>query len=155
MLRDPAALPSAIAPDPIRHIDLAAAEASGAGLLDKTGLAALLSLARERYDAVVLDLLPAPKDDLAMAALHHADAAVLTIREDRTMYRDLRQAIDAAVAAGIPALTAILNATRRSLANPSTATVRRLLGQVTRIHQAVVAGVRQRLRRQVPPPANP
>ncbi len=147
VLRDPGGLQQAIVADPGRGIDLAVVSLSGGGLHSKVGLADLLARARAMYDAVVLDLGPVPADDLAVSALDSIDAVVFTVREDQSLYRDLRRALDGAVAAGVPSLTVLLNGSRGPAAGWLHTRVQRALRPATRLHAQASAECRRRLAR--------
>lgn len=131
-----------------RGVDLAVIAPNDSALASKIGLTDLLAAVRTRYDAVVLDLGTVPDDDLAFAALHAVDAAVFTVREDHTMYRTLRRALDAAVAAGVSSLTVLLNATRHPPADRWHVWVQRTLRPVTRLHRHVASRFAQYRRGQ-------
>lgn len=152
LLSHPDRLGQAIATDSDRGIDLVCALSDGAALPSKTGLLALLARARSLYDAVVLDLGSVPDDDLAVAALGAVDAVVFTVREDRTLYRDLRRAIDTAVAAGVPSLSVVLNGTRRRPAGWLSGRIQSALRPVSLLHRRAAAEWRRRLHRPVTPP---
>ena len=139
LLRDPEGLAAAIVADPARGIDLAAITLAGDPLPSKIGLEDLVRTLRARYDAVVLDVGPVPEDDLALAALHHLDGVVFTVREDETLYRTLRRALDAAAAAGVPALTALLNGTCRPTEGWLSTQIQRALRPVTVLHRRAAA----------------
>lgn len=89
------------------------------------------------YDFVLVDAGNVVGDATAYHVGAHADAAILVVREDVSLYRDLRQAIDAMVQAGVPALTAVL-----TFANPLFMTrfldrLQQPLMGLTRIHKWV------------------
>jgi Mrp family chromosome partitioning ATPase len=139
LLRDPEGLAAAIVADPARGIDLAAIALTGDPLPSKVGLEDLVRTLRARYDAVVLDVGPVPADDLALATLHHLDGVVFTVREDETLFRTLRRALDAATAAGVPALTALLNGTCRPTEGWLSTQIQRALRPVTVLHRRAAA----------------
>lgn len=91
----------------------------------------------EAYDFVLIDAGNVLGDAVAYHVGAHADAAILVVREDVSLYRDLRQAIDAMVQAGVPALTAVM-----TFANPLFMTrfldrLQQPLMWLTRIHKWV------------------
>jgi polysaccharide biosynthesis transport protein len=94
--------------DPLRGIRVLAAE-GGASPESKALLVDILKAARKSHGAVLVDAGSVLDDDVAYFAALHADAVVLVAREDVSLYRDLRHAIDRLVQGGVPALTAVLN----------------------------------------------
>ena len=139
LLRDPDGLEKSIVADPGRGIDLAIIKLNGDLLPSKVGLPDLFAMVRESYDAVVLDISQAPDHDLALAVLQGVDAAVFVVQEDRTMFRDLRRALDAASEAGVPSLTALLNGTRRPVAGWLHSYIQNALRPVSVLHQRAAA----------------
>ncbi len=152
LLCHPDRLGQAIVSDPDRGIDLVCALPDGTALPSKTGLIELLERTRSLYDAVVLDLGSVPDDDLAVAALAAVDAVVFTVREDRTLYRNLRRALETAVAAGVPSLSVVLNATRRRPAGWLSGRIQSALRPVSLLHRRAAAEWNRRLHRHVTPP---
>jgi polysaccharide biosynthesis transport protein len=122
--------------DPTRGIDVLFAE----GRTDAPPLQRLIPAIdelAESYDFVLVDGGNVTADATAYHVGAHADAAILIARADVSLYRDLRQAIDALVQAGVPALTAIL-----TFANPLFMTrfldrLQQPLTGLTRIHKWV------------------
>lgn len=110
-------------------------------------LADLLQEARSTHAAVIVDAGDVLTDDLAYHAAIHADAAILIAREDATLYRDLRRAIDLLSQAGVPALTAVLNHARPPWADRMTDHVQRELGRVSRLHRRAMDALRSFLSR--------
>ena len=145
LLRDPEELESAIAPDTARGMDLATIKMGSEALPSKIGLTDLLTRLRNLYDVVLLDLGPVPEDDLALATLHSVDAAVFTAREDHSIYRDLRRALESAAAAGVPSLTVVLNGTRRPPAGWLHARIQKVLRPITQLHRRAGQEWRRRL----------
>jgi succinoglycan biosynthesis transport protein ExoP len=152
LLRQPVDLPAQVTTDPARGIDLLAIASHGDPLPSKIGLEELMRIVRERYDAVLFDLGPVPGDDLALALVHFVDGVVFTVREDETLFRTLRRALDAAAAAGVPALTALLNGTCRPTAGWLGTQIQRALRPVTVLHRRAAAEwARRRSTRARPP----
>ena len=145
LLKDPDGFEKAVVHDSGRGIDLAIIKMNGDLLPSKVGLTDLLARVRAEYDAVVLDLGLVPDDDLALAALEKMDSVVFTVREDHTMYRSLRRALDAAATAGVPCLTALLNGTRRPFAGWLHDRIQQALRPITILHKRAGAEWRRRL----------
>lgn len=145
LLKEPEGWENAVVRDEARGIDIAVIKLNGDPLPSKIGLGDLLARMDERYDAVVMDLGPVPEDDLALAALHTLDAVVFTVYEDRTMFRDLRRALDAASAAGVPSLTAQLNGSQRPFAGWMHAYIQKRLHTITVLHHRAGAEWKRRL----------
>lgn len=148
LLRDPEELEAAISHDPDRGMDLASIKMGGETLPSKVGLTDLLTRLRNLYDIVLLDLGPVPEDDLALATLHSVDAVVFAAREDHSIYRDLRRALEAAAAAGVPSLNVILNGTRQPPAGWLHNWIQKLLRPITRLHRRAGQEWRRRLHRK-------
>lgn len=145
LLGDPDGLAQALVRDPVRGIDLAVVKLNGSALPTKVGLHELLDSVRLRYDATVLDIGPVPQDDLALSVLPRCDAAVFTVREDVTMFRALRSAIDAATVAGTPCLTALLVGSCQPAAGWLHARIQTVLRPVTDLHHRIVAACARKL----------
>lgn len=147
LLADPAKRGPFTVRDERRNVDLLAIPPPPEGVADKTGVAALMAGLRGAYDAVVLDLPPVARDDLAQTVLQEVDAAVVVAREDASMYHDVRAAVDALAEAGVPAVTAVLNASRRATDGAGSARIERLLHRVTVLHRRAAAEWARRVSR--------
>ncbi|HMO04979.1 MAG TPA: hypothetical protein PKC67_10780 [Kiritimatiellia bacterium] len=147
LLADPAKRASFTVHDERRGIDLLAIPPVVGGLGDRTGVVELLAGLRAAYDAVVIDLPPVVRDDLAQTLLPGVDAAVVVVREDTSMYHETRAAVDALAEAGVPAITAVLNASRRGPAGTGTARIEQLLHRVTVLHRRAAAEWTRRMNR--------
>ncbi len=77
-------------------------------------------------------------DDVGYYAALHADAIILVAREDASLYRHLRRAIDQMVQAGVPALTAVLNQAQPLWLNRLLERMQESLGMFTRAHRYVI-----------------
>jgi Mrp family chromosome partitioning ATPase len=73
----------------------------------------LLSLARETFDIVVINTPPPGFHDFAQFILLEVDAAVVVVREDKTLYKELVATLEVLRERPVAALTAILNFSTR------------------------------------------
>lgn len=112
VLRESREFTDVICRDSARGIDVLFTEGGGSpARLQRLG-ASITDLCAD-YDFILIDAGTISDEAEAYHVAAHADAAILVARADATLYRDLRQAIDALVQAGVPALTAVL-----TFANP-------------------------------------
>lgn len=128
---DPASEPDR---DPERGIWVLPASGSGPVLVDQAGLLGLLQRARQAFDAIVIDSAPLHSSAVAHACALHADAAVLVVREDVSLFRDLRRSLDLLIQADVPALTAILNHAMPPAAGPLAGLVQAQLRVLSVVH---------------------
>lgn len=117
----------------------------------------LVAEARQAHDFVLLDTAPLPGDDVAQLAVLDCDAALLVVRADKSMFREVVAALEVLRAAQIPALTAVLNRAKHCPRPEAEyrAPVQQWLGIVTRLHLRVEGSVRARwaaLRRRTQAP---
>ena len=145
LLKEPDGWEDAVVRDAARGIDILVIKMNGDPLPSKVGLGDLMARLHERYDAVVLDLGPVPGDDLALAILPAVEALVFTVYEDRTMYLELRRALDAAAAAGVPSLTALLNGSQRPFAGWLHDYIQARLRPISVLHHRAVSEWKRRL----------
>lgn len=123
--------------DPRREIDLITAGSLASPLPRRDGLLGFLAWARQEYDVVLLDCAAVLSDEFAAFAAAHADATLLIGREDASLYRDLRRAIDLLLVMEVPALTALLNFTRPSRGKQLRLLLVREMQFISKLHQAV------------------
>ncbi len=125
--------------EPRRNIDIITAGQPPAGparpIPDRAMLAAVLTLARQQYDVVLLDNDAVLCDELAHATAIQADATLLVAREDVSLFRDLRRTIDRLVEAEIPALSAVLNVARPRRGELLLAQIYRKMQVISHIHR--------------------
>ncbi len=84
----------------------AAASAPG-GL--RAGLHEMLQSGRRSYDFVLIDGPPVLDSDIAHKAAVEADVVLLVAREDESLYPQARRTVEWLIAAGVPAIGAVLN----------------------------------------------
>ncbi len=132
--------------EPARKLRVLAAEGKGLPA-SHLKLLDLLTTARQAAGVVVVDAGCLLTDELGIITATHADAVILVAREDASLYRHLRRAIDQLVQAGVPALTAVLNQSRPGMAQSLVDRLQGNLGVVSRLHRAVLERVRDFRRR--------
>ena len=103
------ALDSLVQRDPRREVDILTIGGAEESVFDGPAFLRLLARFRDSYDLILLDVAPMPEDDFAYFVAAHADAVLLVAREDVSLFRDLRQAIDRLVMAEVSAVSALLN----------------------------------------------
>ena len=69
----------------------------------------LFDALRKRYDIVLIDSDPVIHSEFTVFIAQQAEAAVLLVREDEGLYRDLRMAMRLVANAGVGSVTAVLN----------------------------------------------
>ena len=69
----------------------------------------ILKRLRDHYDVICIESDPILRSDQTEYMAVEADATILVVQGDRTMYRDLRQTIDLLLRLEIPALVPVLN----------------------------------------------
>lgn len=103
--------------DPERDVDLLLARRLNWQTMDAGRIRELFDMMAERYDMVLIDTPPLTASEITEYLLHRADAAVLVVQEDRSMYRTLRWAMYKVAEAEIDAITIVLNfASNRNVA---------------------------------------
>jgi len=135
--------PSAVAParDESRRLAVLPASGDGGAMINQARLLELLRDARESYDAVVLDVAPLQDDAMAHVCALHSDAVVLIARQDHSLYRDLRRAVELLIQDGVPALTAVLNQSSPRVPGAGTRWCQSRLRYCSTLHvQAVILG---------------
>ena len=70
---------------------------------------ALLELAREHFDLILINTEPPSLSDMAQFTLLEVDAAILVAREDHTYYHELKASLDLLTTKPVSAMTAVLN----------------------------------------------
>lgn len=86
--------------------------ASGIAGEVRAGMPDFLARAREHYDLVLFDLAPVGESDIAHLVATQSDVVVVTAKQDGAQYAQVRQAVEWAAAAQVPAVTAWLNFAR-------------------------------------------
>ena len=69
----------------------------------------LFKTLRQQYDVILIDTEPIINSEFTVFIAQQADAAVLLVREDEGLYRDLRMAMRLVSNAGVESVTAVLN----------------------------------------------
>ncbi len=104
----------------------------------------LLRQARTIFDIIIVNAAPLA-DDLSQFVVLESDAAVVLVREDRTLHADLVRTLGILRAAPISAMTAVLNFTKREVAvAPGARPLQLRLARITKLHRRADAEVRAR-----------
>ena len=128
--------------EPVRRLRVLAAE-GGTRPASHARLPDLLSEARKSAGVVLIDAGCILTDELAYYSAIHADAVILVAREDVSLYRHLRRAVDLMVQAGVPALTAVLNHAQPLWAQQVVDRLQDTLAVFSRFHRAVNARLKR------------
>ena len=110
----------------------------------------LLGEARKNAGVVLIDAGCILADELAYYSAIHSDAVILVAREDASLYRHLRRAVDLMVQAGVPALTAVLNHAQPLWAQQVIDRLQDSLAIFSRFHRAVNARLKRLWRTRRP-----
>jgi len=68
-----------------------------------------LASASKAYDAVLLDLVPFARSDIANEAALKSDVVVVTARQNVALFSETRSIVESAASGGVPAVTTLLN----------------------------------------------
>jgi len=71
-----------------------------------------LASASKAYDAVLLDLVPFARSDIANEAALKSDVVVVTARQNVALFSETRNIVESSAAGGVPAVTTLLNFSR-------------------------------------------
>lgn len=133
--------------DPRRQVDVITAGGDRIGIPDRAALGQLIDALRGTYDMVLLDVGDLLRDEFSFYAAAHSDAVLLVGREDVSLYRNLRRAIDVLVAARLPAISAVLNFVRDKRAERVRTSLHSEMRWLSRKHWVLHGMARRVLRR--------
>jgi hypothetical protein len=68
-----------------------------------------LASASKAYDAVLLDLVPFARSDIANEAALKSDVVVVTARQNVALFSETRNIVESSASGGVPAVTTLLN----------------------------------------------
>ena len=128
--------------EPARGLRVLAVE-GGTRPASHASLPELLGEARRSAGVVLIDAGCILSDELAYFSAIHSDAVILVAREDASLYRHLRRAVDLMVQAGVPALTAVLNHAQPLWSRQVADRLQDSLAIFSRFHRAVNARLKQ------------
>ncbi len=139
------ALDSLVQRDPRREVDILTIGGAEESVVDGPAFLRLLARFRDSYDLILLDTAPLPEDDFAYFVAAHADAVLLVAREDASLFRDLRQAIDRLVMAEVSAVSALLNFIRPKRGERIRTAIYAQMRSLSRLHWQLHRRIRRAL----------
>ena len=117
---------------------------AASGMDARSRLRELIGSSRGAFDYVLIDAPPLHASDISQFAALDCSAAIIVVREDRAEFRDVVFALDVLRAAKVPALTAVLNCSTRTLPCCRVSVLQRGLAGLSRVHSRVGEWVARR-----------